>query len=101
MIRRPAVGALVLFFAWAWAAPAFASAEEDALVHFRKGTLAYTEGEIDTALAQFQLAFAIKPSFKIRYNIGQCLMELKRLPEAYEMFILYLVEGDDEIEAAR
>lgn len=80
---------------------AYADETQDARVHFRKGALAYTQGEVTSALAEFQLAFALKPSFKIRYNIGQCLMELGRLDEAYEMFIVYLVEGGESVDPER
>ena len=95
------VFSLVLLFCSSAALPAFADDHQNARVHFRMGALAYTEGNIEMALAEFQLAFALKPSFKIRYNIAQCLMELGRLDEAYEMYVYYLVEGEDSIDSER
>lgn len=74
---------------------------EEARIHFRLGAVKYTEGNIDAALAQFQLAYALNPSYKIFYNIGQCYMELDRFEDAYKSFSRFLEEGALDIEEDR
>jgi hypothetical protein len=81
--------------------PAAAGKEEEAREHFMRGAVKYTEGNIDAALAEFQLAYALNPSFKIRYNVAQCHMEQERWDRAYEEFYLFLYEGGDEVDPER
>ncbi|MDD5308705.1 MAG: tetratricopeptide repeat protein [Deltaproteobacteria bacterium] len=83
------------------ALPAIADNEEEARVHFRVGAVKYTEGNVDAALAEFQLAYTLNPSYKILYNIGQCYMEQERFEKAYEAFSKYLSGGKDEVPADR
>ncbi len=91
-----------LFFSILFAtASVSAGGEEEARVHFRRGNLKYTEGDIDGALAEFQLAQALSPTYKLLYNIGQCYVELGRLEEAHETFTEYLSEGAADIPSDR
>jgi hypothetical protein len=80
---------------------AAADKQDEAREHFMRGAVKYTEGNIDAALAEFQLAYALNPSYKIRFNIAQCHMEHERFARAYEEFYLYLYEGGDEVPGDR
>jgi hypothetical protein len=86
---------------WLVASTAAADKADEARVHFMRGAVKYTEGNIDAALAEFQLAYALNPSYKIRYNIAQCHMEQERFGRAYEEFYLYLYEGGSEVPPDR
>jgi len=80
---------------------ALADDAQDARIHFRKAGVKYTEGDIEGALAEYQLAHALSPTFKLRYNIGQCYMELKRNEKAFDAFSKYLSEGGSKVPGDR
>jgi tetratricopeptide (TPR) repeat protein len=61
----------------------------------------FEAGRFEAAVVAFRKAHKLNPSWRIRYNIGQCEAALKRYGPAIEAFEAYLSEGGDEIEAER
>ena len=61
--------------------------------HFSLGVKLYAEGDFGPALAQFQRAYALKPHFRVLYNIAQCKFELRDYVEARATLRRYLAEG--------
>jgi hypothetical protein len=61
--------------------------------HFSLGVKLYSEGDFGPALAQFQRAYALKPHFRVLYNIAQCKFELRDYVEARATLRRYLAEG--------
>ena len=55
---------------------------EQARKHFGQGLKLYKDGDFDAALVQFERAYAVKPNFKVLYNIAQCYFELHQYVEA-------------------
>jgi hypothetical protein len=74
---------------------------EQARKHFSQGLKLYKDGDFDAALIQFERAYAVKPNFKVLYNIAQCHFELHQYVEARDKLSQYLKEGDATIEAER
>ena len=91
-------------FVWATLLPGAVGAEEtsnEASEHFKKGVSLFNENKKDEAVEEFNAAYAIKPSWKIMYNIGQCHASLRRYGMAIEAFEKYLGQGGDEVPAER
>lgn len=63
--------------------------------HFSLGVRLYSEGDFGPALAQFQRAYALKPHFRVLYNIAQCKFELRDYVEARATLRRYLAEGGE------
>lgn len=61
--------------------------------HFSLGVKLHADGDFGPALAQFQRAYAIKPHFRVLYNIAQCHFELRDYVEARTALRRYLAEG--------
>lgn len=61
--------------------------------HFSLGVKLYSEGDFGPALAQFQRAYALKPHFRVLYNIAQCKFELRDYVDARATLRRYLAEG--------
>lgn len=61
--------------------------------HFNQGVMLYSEGDFGPALAQFQRAYALKPHFRVLYNIAQCTFELRDYVQARAALRRYLAEG--------
>ena len=79
-----------------------ANAEDaDARTAFVDATKLYNEKQYDEALKLFQKAYALKPSWKLYYNIGQAAVAAKRQGVAISAFEKYLTEGGDEIPLGR
>jgi hypothetical protein len=78
-----------------------ATASEEAHAHFQRGTDFYNEGRLDAALAEFQRAYEVSPSYAVLYNIGRVRAELGQPVEASRAFAQYLAEGGSAIPAAR
>ena len=68
---------------------------------FDRGVAAYKAGKMDTAVQEFRRADALKPSWKLQYNIGQCEAALRRYGLAIEAFEMYLGQGGDEVPKQR
>jgi len=74
---------------------------EQARKHFGQGLKLYKDGDFDAALVQFERAYAVKPNFKVLYNIAQCYFELHQYVEARDTLSRYLKDGAGAIESER
>jgi hypothetical protein len=103
----PALGLSILAHPLAARAetPAPAAAEtpdtEDARSHFSDGLKLYKDGDFDAALVQFERAYAIKPNYKVLYNIAQTYFQLREYVEARDDMARYLKEGGSAIDPER
>lgn len=68
---------------------------------FERGVAAFESGRLTEALAAFQSAYTLSPTYRILFNIAQTQAELGRPHEAIASFQAYLAEGADEIPAQR
>ena len=95
---------VVIGFVWATLLPGAARAQDDseeASKHFKSGVALFNENKKQEAVEEFNAAYAIKPAWKIMYNIGQCNASLRRYGMAIEAFEKYLGQGGDEVPADR
>lgn len=76
-------------------------AVEQARQHFREGLDRTAEGRLVEALAAFQEAYDLSPSYRILYNIGQVSRHVGDAPRSLRAFERYLADGGAEIEPAR
>jgi len=74
---------------------------EQARTHFAQGLKLYKDGDFDAALVQFERAYAIKPNFKVLYNIAQSYFELHQYVEARDALARYLKDGAENVEPER
>jgi hypothetical protein len=111
-LRRICVPALALSIfveaAAAWAEPAApaasataASDTDEARQHFADGLKLYKDGDFDAALVQFERAYAIKPNYKVLYNIAQTYFQLREYVEARDDMARYLKDGGSAIDPER
>jgi tetratricopeptide (TPR) repeat protein len=75
--------------------PADAQAKARAQALLREGTTAYGHGDYAAALDKFTAAYAIFPSPKLWFNIGQANRDLGRPVEAVAAFDRFLREAED------
>ncbi len=73
----------------------------EAKKHFHRGVELYEEQDFRGALAEFERAYELAPSYKVLYNIGQANFQLQSYPKALDALDLYLERGGAEIPAAR
>lgn len=98
--------ALLLVVALA-TAPALAHAEpsssamEEGRASFQKGVILFRAGDYRGALAEFEHANAVAPSFRIRFNIGQTCAELGDHVCATKAFEAFLAEGGKQVPPAQ
>ena len=95
---------LIVGFMWTILLPSVGSAQDtdkEASEHFKEGVTLFNENKKQEAVEEFNAAYAIKPSWKIMYNIGQCQASLRRYGMAIEAFEKYLGQGGDEVPADR
>jgi tetratricopeptide (TPR) repeat protein len=76
-------------------------AVEQAKAAFFEGKQLFEQGEYAAAADAFRRAHAIKPNWKVLYNIGQSETAAKRYGLAIHAFERYLAESGDEIDVAR
>jgi tetratricopeptide (TPR) repeat protein len=75
--------------------------KEQARIHFQKGLENYTDGDYRTALIEFERAYALHPTYRLLYNLGQVAYELRDYTATERYFSQYLAEGKDEIPSDR
>ena len=68
---------------------------------FTNGIASFDKKDFADALDSFEQAYALNPSWKLLYNIGQCQAALKKYGLAVTSFEKYLATGGDEIDDAR
>jgi tetratricopeptide (TPR) repeat protein len=78
-----------------------ASAVAEARERFARGVQLYREGSLEAALAEFEKAAQIAPSYRLQYNIAQVQYELHNYVAAMRAYRRYLAYGGDQIPAAR
>jgi tetratricopeptide (TPR) repeat protein len=76
-------------------------ATEKARASFYEGVELFKEGSFEAALAEFQRANQISPSYRVLYNIAQAYVELHDYVNAYTTLKDYVQHGGDELSAAR
>jgi hypothetical protein len=69
--------------------------------HFRSGVDSYAQGEWAAAYLEFRRAYALSPSYKLLYNLGQVAFQVQDHGAALDYFERYLDGGKDEIPEAR
>jgi len=69
--------------------------------HFERGVEYYAEGDYRAALVELTRAYALQPTYKMLYNLGQVAYELRDYAGAEQYYRAYLSEGGDEIPADR
>jgi tetratricopeptide (TPR) repeat protein len=74
---------------------------DEARARFQKGVQLFHEGGFGAALAEFQKAYQIAPSYRLLYNIAQVHYELHDYVSAQKAFKQYLAEGGGEVAADR
>jgi len=72
-----------------------------AKAQFKRGMEFYEQSNFRGALAEFERAYELAPSYKMLFNIGQVDMELQDFAGAFKAFTRYIREGGGEIPAAR
>jgi hypothetical protein len=106
-MNRPLGIALILFAlgtcraGLASADPPAAGAAQEASKHFERGVKLTEDEDWRAALIEFQRAYAVDPNYRVLFNIGQCLYQLKDYPGALDAFQRYLATGADGIAADR
>jgi hypothetical protein len=101
MITFPLVLAAALGSTTAEAAPPDKDGVAEANRHFQRATELYDENNLAGALAEFRRAYAIAPSYKILYNVGQLCYLLQDFPCAFDALTRYLAQGGSEVGAQR
>ncbi len=71
--------------------------DREARKYFEEGVRAFDEARLGDALNAFKRAYALRPSYRILYNIGQAEAELKNPHRAIEAFEGYLADGGARI----
>lgn len=74
---------------------------EEARVHFLRAVQLFKDADFTSALIEFNRAYAISPSYRVKYNIGYTCLELRDYPCALRAFQRYLSEGGAEVPADR
>lgn len=78
------------------------SGEVDAArAHFQRGVDYYAEGDFSAALIEFERAYALKPAYRLLYNLGQTAYELRDYAAADHYFADYLALGASDISEGR
>ena len=102
-IRGSALASLAAVIVLAWCGPVVAqgSADDEARAQFDTGVDLFEQGKHEQAAVAFARAYELKPTFKLRYNIGQVENELGHYAKALDAYTLYLAEGGAEIDQSR
>jgi tetratricopeptide (TPR) repeat protein len=74
---------------------------EEARERFGKGVQLYREGSLEAALAEFEKAAQLAPSYRLHYNIAQVQYELHNYVGAMRAFRRYLAQGGEQITGDR
>lgn len=99
-MRLLSVLTLALLFA-AGSARADSAVDDEVKKHFGLGNDLYGEQRYADALLEYDEAYRLSKNWRVLYNRGQCLVMLRREPEAIAAFELYLTEGAAQIPQDR
>src|SRR5688572_2788380 len=70
---------------------------DEAAERFERGLTLFDEHDYAASLAEFRRAYVLKPTYKLRYNVGRVCLELRDYVCALEQFEAYLSEGGDQV----
>lgn len=93
-----------------WGAPSVALAQESTVSEagrgaaqqaYRRAVQLFDQGRHAEALAEFQRANSLAPSFRIQYNVGLCQVALGDSLAAVDAFSAYLREGGEKLPPDR
>ncbi len=101
LLAAPVVGQVGTALPKAAASATPAQRTAAAREHFQRGTQYYAEHDYRAAQVEFERAYAIRPVYRILYNLGQVSYELRDYAAAERFFRAYLVEGEGEITPER
>jgi hypothetical protein len=99
LFAQSAAGAPAPGAASASGAAAVASPKERAQALLKEGSALYKRSDFAGALKKFEAAYALYPSPKLQFNIGQADRELGRIVEAVEAFETFLMQAPDAAPA--
>lgn len=74
---------------------------DEARKHFDRGVQMYGSGELNQALAEFELAQQLQPHFAVLFNLGQVHAAMGHSVEAVDAYRRYVEQGDGRITSAR
>lgn len=101
-MNRCTIGALLAALCLLLASgAALGGPEQDARAAFKQGLKLFEDKQFSAAADAFEQAFALKPSYKLLFNIGQARAAARQYDLALVAFERYLVEGGDDIEDER
>ncbi|MDD5306210.1 MAG: tetratricopeptide repeat protein [Deltaproteobacteria bacterium] len=101
MRSQPTVAILVAACLALWAESARAGTDDEAKALFRSGVALFKDGDYRASAEAFEKAYALKPTYKLLYNIGQARAAAHEYDLAISAFERYLVDGGDELDSAR
>ncbi len=78
-----------------------AANEEKSRRHFAKGVELYNQRKHERAIAEFEKAYKLNPSYRTLYNLGQAQAEAKLHSRALKSYRTYLEKGGSEIPDKR
>ncbi len=106
-MNRP-IGIAITLFALGMSSAGSSSADppaddaaQDASKHFERGIKLSEEEDWRAALIEFERAYAVDPNYRVLFDIGQCLYQLKDYPGALASFQRYLAAGAGRVQADR
>jgi len=74
---------------------------DEARAHFLKGVDFYTEGDLNAARVELERAYALQPTYRLLFNLGQVAYEQREYAAAERYFRDYLEQGGDEVDDTR
>ena len=83
--------------AWIFLTIGTTASANEAKKAFEEGTALYRNDQFAEAAEAFRRAHALKPAWKILFNIGQCSAAAKQYGMALEAFEAYLSQGGDDV----
>lgn len=74
---------------------------DEAQAHFRRGVQLYAGGDSTGALVELRRAYALVPTFRILFNLGQVAYQCGDHAAAFGYLTRYLTEGGNNVPDAR
>jgi hypothetical protein len=71
----------------------------EAATHFNRGVTLYGETDYPAALVEFSRAYALAPTWRVLFNIGQAHFQLHEYVDAMTTLQRFLDEGGDQVKA--
>jgi len=78
-----------------------ADKQDEARVQFDRGIELFEQERFEQAAIAFERAYALKPSYRILFNIAQSENELGHYAAALKAYARYLADGGDQVPASR